>query len=88
MGMYRFENFKQSGDASASRAWRLEVLLPSLAVLLMSAVFPVPVFADIQNSECFDDGVEIEITDPLTEGIGCVFFPNPFASTGDLALHT
>jgi len=86
MGMYRFEKFKQSGDASGSRAWRLEALLPSLAVLLMSAVFPVPAFSDIQNSECFDDSVEIEITDPLTEGIGCVFSPNPFASTGDFSL--
>jgi hypothetical protein len=84
--MYRFEKFKQSGDASGSRAWRLEVLLPSLAVLLMSAVFPVSAFSDIQNSECFDDSVEIEITDPLTEGIGCVFSPNPFASTGNFSL--
>ena len=86
MDIYRFENFKQSGEASDSRAWRLEALLPFLAVLLTSAVFPVPVFADIQNSECFDDSVEIEITDPLTEGIGCVFSPNPFASTGDFSL--
>jgi hypothetical protein len=86
MGMYRSKKFKQSGDASDSRAWRLEALLPSLAVLLMSAVFPVPAFSDIQNSECFDDSVEIEITDPLTEGIGCVFFPNPFASTGNFSL--
>ena len=62
------------------------MLLPSLAVLLISVAFPVSVFADIQNSECFDDSVEIEITDPLTEGIGCVFFPNPFASTGDFSL--
>jgi hypothetical protein len=86
MGMHRSKKFKQSGDASDSRAWRLEALLPSLAVLLMSAVFPVPAFSDIQNSECFDDSVEIEITDPLTEGIGCVFFPNPFASTGNFSL--
>ncbi len=86
MGMYRFENSKQSGDASDSRGWRLEVFLPSLAVLLLSAAFPVSAFANIQNSECFDDSVEIEITDPLTEGIGCVFSPNPLASTGDPSL--
>jgi len=86
MGMYRFENLKQRGNASGSRAWRLAVLLPFLVTLWMSAVFPVPVFADIQNSECFDDRVEIEITDPLTEGIGCVFFPNPLSSTGDFSL--